>query len=417
MNLNLFIAFRIGKKGEKEGKPSRLSNRIAAFSVAVSIAVMIISIAVLGGFRNEISEKARGYIGDMSISAPGVDITNEQYPIHGDLSVIPKIDSLPFVESIQKVSYRSGLMKTTDQIQGVMFKGVDSLYNMRFFKKYLYAGEVPVYGGGISNDILISKRLADMLGYAVGDGVQVYFIGDDVKVRKFRVSGIFDAQLEELDKALVIADIRHINRLNGWSNGEVSGFEILLTDQANKHGSGAREEQIISDMLYDESGEEDDSVTVNTLRDTFYILFDWLHLVDINVMIILSLMIAVAGVNMVSGILIILFENISQIGLLKALGMRTVDISKVFLVRGAVIVGKGLLWGNVFAGGLCYVQWKYELLTLNPSNYFVKHVPIDIDLLDVMMVNISAFLIIMVILIIPCHFISRVSPATTLVVK
>ncbi|MEF9930873.1 MAG: FtsX-like permease family protein [Bacteroidales bacterium] len=415
MNLNLFIARRIGRKRDNKGNSSHLSNKIATVSVGISILVMIVSIAVLAGFRKEIREKARGFSGDIILSTPGVDITNEQYKVNGDLSFISKIDSLNFVKNIQKVSYRSGLIKTKSQIQGAIFKGIDSTYNLDFFKKHLYAGKLPKYETNFSNDILISKRMAEMLGYSVGDNMFAYFIDSDVKVRKFTILGIFDAQLEELDKTFIIADIKHINRLNGWKNGEVSGFEILL---ANGNSNNlANEEEIISNIIYDYSKDEDESVVLTTVRDTFYVLFDWLHLLDINVFIILSLMIAVAGVNMVSGILIILFENISQIGLLKAMGMKDVDISKVFLLRASSIVAKGLLWGNVVAIIFCYAEWKFQFLTLNPANYFVKYVPIDISIFTILLVSVIAFLLIMAILIIPCHFISRIDPAKTLVTK
>ncbi len=417
MNLSFFLASRIGGKGDSGRGPSRLSNKIATVSVAVSIAVMIISLAVLGGFSKEIKEKSSGFGGDMTLSAPGADIINGQYPVSGNLSFINKIDSLDFVKQIQKVSYRSGLLKTNDQIQGVIFKGVDSSYNMDFFRKYLYAGDIPEYGAGFSEDILISKRLADMLGYSAGDGVLAYFIDDDVKVRKFRISGVYDAQLEEIDKVLVIADIRHINRLNGWKGGEVSGFEILLAGDNGGSGNLEREENAVSDIIYRYSSEEDDAVALTTVKDKFYILFDWLHLLDINVIIILILMMAVAGVNMVSGILILLFENIARIGLLKALGMRNTGISKVFLLQASSIVGRGLLWGNIIAGILCYVEWKYKIITLDPANYFVKYVPVDISIPAVILVNAASFVIIMALLVVPCHFIYRVSPARTLTVK
>lgn len=417
MNLSFFIASRLGGKGSSKGKPSRLSNKIAAVSVAVSIAVMIISIAVLGGFSKEIREKAGGFSGDMILSAPGVDIINWQYPVNGDLSFTGKIDSLDFVKQVQKVSYRSGLLKTPEQIQGVIFKGVDSVYSMDFFQKYLYAGEVPRYGDTLSNAIMISKRLADLLGYAVGDPVRAYFIDEDVKVRRFKIAGIFDAQLEEIDKVLVIADIRHISRLNGWRNGEVSGFEILLTGDTDKTGTLEKEEEKISDLIFAYSNDEDESVVLTLVKDKYYVLFDWLHLLDINVLIILVLMVAVAGVNMVSGILILLFENISKIGLLKALGMRNSQISKIFLLQASAIVGKGLLWGNLFAALLCYLEWKYKMIPLDPANYFVKYVPVDISMVTILLINVIAFAVIMTILLIPCHFIAKVSPARTLMVK
>lgn len=423
MNLNFFIAKRIGKRASGNGKLSKISNMIATVSVGISIAVMILAIAIANGFRSEIREKAAGFSGDATLSAPGVEIVQYQYPIKS-LPFINKIDSLPFVKTVQPVAYRTGLLKTEAQIQGVLFKGVDTTYDMAFFARYLSAGILPDYSfktdstGYLlppSNDILISKRLSDLLHYRVGDKVLAYFVEDDVTLRRFTVAGIFDAQLEELDKSLVIADLRHITRLNGWKNGEISGYEIVLN--GNERGMTKHYNDLIERILYDNTTEDDSSVVLRTLQERFYVLFDWLHLLDLNVLIILVLMIAVAGFNMISGLLIILFERISQIGLLKALGMRNRDISRIFLYRSSFIVVKGLVAGNVVALVLCYIEWKYKLIALNPVNYFVTYVPVELDWSVIVMLNVAAFLLIMIILVIPCHFISKISPARTLVVR
>ena len=303
-------------------------------------------------------------------------------------------------------------------MQGVLFKGIDSLYSMDFFTRHLYKGELPKYTSvGFSNDILISKRMADMLGYDIGSNVDAYFIGDDIKVRRFNVSGIYDAQLEELDKILAIADIKHINRLNGWRDGEVSGYEILLKPGANSTSSLNKMETKLNNLIYEFSTDDDDSVTINSLRDTYYVLFDWLKLLDINVIVILTLMIAVAGVNMVSGILIILFEKISMIGLLKSMGMNNKNISKVFLYKAAIIIGRGMFWGNLIALTLFWIQYKFELISLNPNNYFVTFVPVKLTLLNVLLIDVISFVVIMLIVLIPTKFISSVSPAVTLRVK
>ncbi len=423
MNLNLFIAERIGKKASSNGKLSRISNTIATLSVGLSIAVMILAIAIANGFRSEIHQKASGFNGDIVLTAPGVDIRNHLFPIK-PLSFIDKIDSLPYIGNIQPVTYRSGLLKTDDQIHGVIFKGIESGYNMHFFEKNLISGELPDYSfspdslgrtPAPSNDILISKRLAQMLHYSIGDKVLAYFVDEDVKPRRFTIKGIFDAQLDEIDKALVIADSRHLSRLNGWREGEINGYEIILNKKGNNNQGNCVDE--IEKILYKYTTEEDSSVVANTLQERFYILFDWLHLLDMNVLIILSLMIAVAGFNMVSGLLIILFERISQIGLLKALGMQNRNISRIFLYRAAFIVGKGLLIGNVIALAICIIESKYKFITLDPANYFVSYVPIDINAITIIGINIIAFTLIMVILMIPCHMISKISPAKTLLVK
>lgn len=423
MNLNLFIAERIGKRASSNGKLSRISNVIATVSVGLSIAIMILSIAVANGFRSEIRDKASGFNGDITLSAPGIDIQNHSFPIK-PLSFLPQLDSLKYIENIQPVAYRTGLLKTEEHIQGVLFKGIDSCYNMDFFSKCLTEGNLPDYSAKRdssgrmqppSNDILVSKRLAELLNYKVKDKVLAYFVDDDVTLRRFTIAGIFDAQLDEIDKSLVITDLRHISRLNGWKEGELSGYEIILDKKGKRDIQKCQ--ATIEQILYDCTKDEDASVVSNSLQERFYILFDWLHLLDMNVIIILSLMIAVAGFNMVSGLLIILFERIPQIGLLKALGMKNRDISKIFLYRASFIVGKGLLTGNAIALALCYIESEFKLISLDPANYFVAHVPIDISLFTVIATNIVAFMLIMLILMVPCHLISKISPARTLTVR
>lgn len=423
MDLNLFIAGKIGKRTSSGGKLSKISNIIATVSVGISVAVMIIAIAIANGFRGEIREKASGFNGDITLSAPGIDITNHLYPIK-PLSFTDKIDSLPQVERIQPVAYRTALLKSDTQIQGVLVKGVDDAYNMEFFANCLTDGELPDYsikkdsaGRALpaSNDILISRRLADMLDFKIGDKVLTYFVEDDVQLRRFNVKGIFNAQLDELDKSLVIADMRHISRVNGWKNGELSGYEIILKDKGEKSVTASAQE--IEEILCRHTGEDDDSVVANTLEDKFYILFDWLHLLDVNVFVILALMVAVAGFNMISGLLIILFERISQIGLLKAIGMRNKDIAGIFLWRASFIVMKGLLAGNAIALLFCWIENKYKLIELDPVNYFVSYVPIDISLFAIIAINLIAFAIIMVTMLVPCMLISKVSPSKTLSVS
>lgn len=423
MNLNILIAQRIGKKAAAKGKLSRISNIIASVSVALSIVIIIVAIAVAGGFRNEIREKASGFSGDITLQAPGVDITNHHYPIL-PLSFIGKIDSLEGVKSVVPVSYRAGLLKSDNQIQGVLFKGVDSSYDLGFFESCLVEGSLPDYtikkdstGYTLppSNNILISERLSNLLGYRNGDKVLAYFVDEDVTLRRFTVCGIYNAQLDELDKALIIADSRHISHLNGWKNGELSGYEIFLEKRYRNMAEKYSEK--IDGTIYRYSSDEDSSVIPQALSERYWILFDWLHLLDINVVIILALMIAVAGFNMVSGLLIILFERISQIGLLKAIGMRERDIIRIFLYRAASIVLAGLIPGTIIAMLFCYIENRYRLIPLNPANYFVDHVPAKIDLLTVISIDIAAFAVVMLIMLIPCRMISRISPATTLKVE
>lgn len=423
MNLNFYIAKRISKKSAGGGKLSSVSSVIATVSVALSIAIMIVAIAVANGFRDEIREKTSGFGGDITLQAPGVDITNHLYPIKS-ISFEDTISSLEFVKSLQPVSYRTGVLKSDSLIQGVIFKGIDGNYNMEFFSRHLCDGTLPDYSlksdstGYIlppSNDILISRRLANIMGYKVGDKSLAYFVDEDVRVRRFRVCGIYDAQLDQLDQSLVVADMRHISHLNGWKNGEINGYELLLH---KKYRDRSREcSQVLDDILYRCTSDEDASIVPTTIQERFYILFDWLHLLDLNVLIILVLMIAVAGFNMVSGLLIILFERISQIGLFKAMGMRNSNISRIFLNVASSIVIKGLVAGNLIALVLCWVEKNYKVIPLDPSNYFVNYVPVSITPVAIAVINLVAFSAIMVILLVPCRLISKISPARTLKIE
>ncbi len=412
MNFYLFLAGKIGSKADSTGRLSRMGTTISVVSVAVSVAVIVIAVAVSNGFRREISDKARGFAGDIVLSEPGLDIAGESGPVGQDLSYKAKIEELPFVERVEGVAYRQGILKTDDEIGGVLIKGVDSTYNMDFYARYLVEGELPdLRGKRVSNDIIISRRLADALQYKVGDRVVAYFIGQQVMVRSFNLVGIFDAQLEQLDKYLALADLRHVQRLNGWENG-VSGFEIYLGREESPEDVDA-----IGDIVYANQLERDTPVIPVSIRDKYYVLYDWLHLLDINVLIVLALMIAVAGFNMVSGLLIMLFERISQIGLLKSLGMSDMAISRIFIVKSALVVLKGMLWGNALALLICVLQKKFSIIALNPDNYFVSSVPVEFTFSWILGMNAIAFAAIMLIMLLPCLFISRIDPAATMRVK
>lgn len=412
MNFNLFLAKKIGNKADSTGKLSRTGTIISIVSVALSIAVIIIAVSVSNGFRSEIGGKARGFMGDITLAEPGLDITGESGPVSSNPTYMERLSALESVDRISGVSYRKGILKTGEEIGGVLFKGLDSTYNMEFYSRYLTEGRLPQLAGKrISNEIMMSKRLAQMLGYKVGDKVTAYFVDDQVKVRRFDLTGIFDAQLEQLDKYLAIADIRHINRLNGWEEG-YSGYEIFLKDEdTEKHLLD------IEDIIYQYTTEDDTPLVPASLQEKYYILYDWLHLLDLNVLIVLALMIAVAGFNMVSGLLIMLFERISQIGLLKAMGMTNSAVSRIFLTKSALVVLQGMLWGNATAIALCLVQMNFNVITLDPQNYFVSAVPIDFNLPWIIGMNAVSFAAIMLIMILPCHFISRIDPAATMRVK
>jgi lipoprotein-releasing system permease protein len=413
MNTYRYIAGKIrGGSGSEAGRDrtGSVSSVIGLVSVSVSIFVIIVAVCVLLGFRREIRTKTSAYMGSLALVAPGQTPLNEQYPFSGNISFLGKIDSMQGVTACQRVAYCSGLIKTEDNIYGAHFKGVDSLYNFSFFKENLSGGEVPSFAGRISSDILMAGRLAHQMGCEAGDEVTVYFIGDDVKVRKFTICGLFDAQLENLDNTMILCDIRQVQRIGGWEKDEVSTIEIMADEKCDIDRLQAR----INDLVFEESTDDDPPLFTTSVKRMFPNLYDWLNLLDFNVIAILILMIVVAGFNMISSLLIILFRNISSIGLLKAMGMTSNGVSRVFRNIALNIVGKGLIIGTVAAVALCAVQKRFKILTLDPENYFVKYVPIDFNIWYILLADAVALIAIMLILSLTSRFVAKVSPDKTM---
>lgn len=411
MNVYQFIASGIRNKAEGDGKISSMSTRIGLVSVAVSIFVIIVALCVVRGFRSEIRFKTSGYMGDLALVVPGQTPMNDAFPFTDSISVLDGMLSKSYVKHIQRVAYSSGLIREGDELLGSYFKGVDSLYDFSFFASCLDAGELPDYGSTLpSNEILISRRIADKMGYEVGSSVPAFFIKEKVNFRTFKVCGIYDAQLEELDNSMIVADIRHCQAVNGWEPDEVSTMEVLLDKRANIDLCYSELEEYVFSNLTD----DDPSVFLLSVKRIFSNLFDWLNLLDYNVVTILILMMAVAGFNMISTLLIILFENISSIGLLKALGMTSASVTKVFRNVALNIVGKGLLWGNIAALAVCLLQKWFHIIKLDPVSYFVSYVPIEIDIWLILLIDAISVAVIMLILMLTSAFISKVDPAKTL---
>lgn len=412
MKLSWFIANRVGKTG----KLSLWGDVIAKVSVAISIAVIILAIAIATGFRREIKNSAVGFCGDATLSPAGFSAGGD-----ADLSIvaltplrfIDKIKNLPYVASIQEVSYRPGLIKAKDQIQGIILKGAGPSYNWSFFKNSLLCGRLPLKDS--VNEVLLSQRIADMLSLGLNDKATFYFVGENIKMRRFKIVGIYSARLEEYDKLYVITSKAVVDKLNGWVSGQMSNYEILFKDH-NENKMEHRRKRI-QEIIFDNTKDGEQLLVASSLKESFYRLFDWLKLLDINVLVILSLMIAVAGFNMVSAILIILFENISKIGVFKTLGMNNTEIKKIFLAKSCKTIFYGLLEGNIFALGLCALQSRYHFLTLNPDNYFLSYVPCHLVWFDVILIDILCFTIIMAIVLLPLHFINKLDPSLSVKIE
>lgn len=415
MNINLFIAKSLGAGG-KDNLPGRKNSLIAGISIAVSVVIMIIAISVSDGFGKEIRAKVSGFAGDISVKVPGEELTNSLYPLTLDNTTLKSLSDLSGVSAVQGVAYVTGVMKHKDQIEGVMLKGVDTSYDWSFVQNNLdkrVNGDttfLPDLHNISADKIVISSRLASKLGLSVGDRPFLYFVGESVKTRRYTVEAIFDARLEEIDKGLVLCKIENVRDILGWNQENYSSLEILTKKGVNSEEKSAELQTILDNSKADNY--TDYEVVTSDLM--FPHLFDWLSLLDFNVVIVLSLMMIVAGFNMISGLLIILFEKISMIGLLKSLGMRDREIHKIFLARALSIVIKGIIAGNIVALVILYLQKWFRLIPLDPANYFVNHIPVHVDILKLIAVDIISLLVITAILYIPSRFISKVEPDKSL---
>ena len=387
MNASFFIASRLRFKG-----------RLIVTSIAVSYLVMIIALAVSSGFRMEIRKGLSDICGDVQLIPQNADQFDGQSSMTAKLSYLPMIEELEGVDQVRPVIYRAGIVKNQDNIHGVLFKGVHN-------------------SDTVALGVSIPRRLSEISGLKQGDKMLTYFVGENVRMRQFNITSIYDAMLETDDKLIVHASLSDLQRLNGWNDDQVSAMEIIL-DQSHRKESSMREmSQQVGMVAYEYSQDADESVYATSAVAQYPQLFEWLSLIDFNVVFILVLMTIVAGFNMISGLLIMLFENISTIGLLKSLGMTDRSISKVFLSSSAVLVLKGMTIGNLMAFAFCLIQSHTHIIGLNPENYFVSFVPVNINWGAVLAADVLSFAVIMVLLLIPCIFISRVDPAETVRVR
>lgn len=379
----------------------RFRGRIASVCVAVSFLVIIVAVAVSSGFRREIREGLSEVCGDVTLTPLRADYLGENASIPASPAFLPQLEALPCVEGVKGSVARAGIVKEGDLIHGVLFKGTED-YERK---------DTSVLG------VSIPSALSSMLRIGVGDDLSAYFVGERVTVRKFRVESVYDGVLSGEDKLIVRTDLATLQRVNGWGAGEVSSLEVRLKERYRSEAAMQECAMEIGSLVREYSSEDEPTVVVTSLVQAYPQLFDWLNLIDFNVMIVLTLMTIVAGFNMISGLLILLFENISTIGLLKALGMRDRGIAGVFLRSSAVLVGKGMTVGNLIAVVLCLIQQKTHLLKLSPENYFVSFVPVHLDWAWILGADAVAFVSIMLLLLLPSLFISRVDPATTMRVE
>lgn len=374
MSVGRFIAGKLRFKG-----------KMAVWAIAISFCIIIISVSVAEGFRREILGGLSDLGGDVQISATSLNLFDAQDPIFSDEPYVREIESLAEVEGVSPVIYRYGILKGEQNIQGVLFKGEQRSDTTRW-------------------GITVPGRLAKLMGLEPGDEIPAYFVGEKLQARKFRVTGICDALVDSPDRMVVNVNLRDMQNLARWNANEVSALEVKLSARGRENTD--------SELLAWEIEKLSGMMSLS-LKARYQSLFDWLGIVDANVLAILVLMIIVAAFNMISGLLILLFRSISTIGVLKSLGMTGKQLNALFLRIGARTVATGMLAGNAAALLFCFVQDKTHLLKLDSSNYFVSFVPVGIDLPSILLADAVAFAAILLLLLIPLKFISKVDPAQT----
>ena len=407
MNLPYFIAQRLIKGRRLDTSFSRPINVIAVIGIAMGLAVMIVAVSVLTGFKKEIRDKVVGFGSHIQIVNFDSNISFETEPVSSAQDFVMEIRKTPGIRHIQVFATKAGIAKTDEEIQGVVLKGVGSDYDWSYFGNNMVEGSVLKVSDTVRSDkIIISKKISDMLKLKTGDSIAMLFVQDPPRMRKFVITGIYETSLEEFDKMYVFCDISQIKRLNGWTDDQVSGFEVYIDD------FDRMDEMTIAvkDAVGYRIAENEPNFLVTNIRSKYPQIFDWLNFQDVNVIIIILLMLLVAGFNMISGLLILILEKTNMIGVLKAIGSEDVTIRKIFLYQAAYLIGKGLIWGNLIGLGLAFLQLKTGIFTLDPSSYYIKTIPVNLELMHILLLNAGTMAAILLMLVVPSQLISRITP-------
>ena len=391
---------------------SRPAIRIATIGVAIGLAVMIITVCVVLGFKHTIRDKVVGFGGHIQVHNVLLYNDVDPYPIHANDSLLNAIKKINGVNHVERYSVTQGLLKTEDDFLGVAFKGVGPDFKSDFLKEHLIEGEIPQFSDSTSKyQLLMSKMIADKLQLKAGDKVFAYFIGrDDVKTRKYTVCGIYQTNMTRFDESICLTDIYAVNRLNSWEQDDCSvvGITVDNLDQIS-----VTEEAFIN-TVNRSSDSKDNMLTSQTIYDTYPQVFMWLELLDINVWIILALMVCVAGFTMISGLLIIILERTQMIGVLKALGARNKTIRHTFLWFSVFIIGQGMFWGNVIGIGIVLLQKYTGIISLDPQTYYVSEAPMELNIPLILLLDAVTLLICVFVLIAPSYLISHIHPAKSM---
>lgn len=400
MQFERFIAERLYFSQQTEGRSSRPAVRVALAGLIIGVMVMIITVCVVVGFKQTVTDKVVGFAAHLRVVNFENNNTFELSPIMASDSMLQALGALPHIESVNTFVTKPGILKTDEAFQGIVFKGTTY---WAYFEDNLIEGHLPEK----ENEVVLSRKLCDLMELSVGDAVLSYFVGENVKVRKFVVSGIYRTGFTEFDERFILGQMDVVRHLNGWSDNEVSGIELRVDNLRNLYEA--------SDYVFfataNRFDEKGNGYYMETMEQLNPQVFSWLDLLDMNVVIIILLMLAVSGFNIISGLIILILDSIQLVGVLKALGATNKQVRGVFITQGVMLIGKGVIWGNVIGLALCAIQYWFRVLPLDAATYYVNYVPIAFPVGWLLLLNVGTILVSTVILLAPSAIVKKVSPA------
>lgn len=411
MNLALYMARRLYSHGGDVKRVSRPAIRIATVGVSLGVAVMIIAVCVVFGFKQEVQQKVMGMAGHVQVLNYDYQINLEQHPIVIDDEMMNTLKSVSGVKHVQRFCSHPGMLKTEQSFQGVLLKGVGPDFNPDFLKEHMVDGELPTFCDTASTqNIVISRKLSKELKLSVGSKVYAYFFDGNVRARRFTVKGIYATHMSEFDKSIVFTDIYTTHRLAQLEPDQFSGAEITV-DNLEQLDQVAMK---VADKVNHQSDRYGATYTSPSIRELYRGIFSWLTLLDTNVWVILCLMMAVASFTMISGLLIIILERTQFIGTMKALGASNSRLRSLFLYFASFIIAKGVLWGNVVGLGLVALQYFTHFIQLDAETYYVESVPVLFDWLFIIGINVGTLIVSFIVLVLPSYLVSRIHPARSI---
>ncbi|QAA82938.1 ABC transporter permease [Aequorivita sp. H23M31] len=404
MNFEFFIARRIIASKDYKSSISAPIIKIAITAIAIGVIMMLISIATGIGLQKKIREKVSAFNGDIIITNFDTNFSNDsQNPISKDQPFYPKFKNIDGIKHVQVTASKGGVIRTETDFEGVVVKGVGDDYDWEYFKDYLVEGKLPDFRGELNEDVLISEYLANRLHLKLGDKITTFFLNDEVsktpRSRGFEILGIYNSGFQQFDEQYIIADIRHIQKLNKWDENQIGAFEVFVNDFDDIVAIG--------NEVYNETGS---TLDTQTIRDKYASIFEWLDLFDFNILAIIGIMILVAGINMVTALLVLILERTQMIGILKAMGSSDSSVRKIFLFNAMYLIGVGLFWGNLIGIGLLLLQKYGKVFPLNPNTYYVSEAPVYLSWDYILVMNLGTFVLCLVMLLVAAILITKISP-------